>query len=73
MDNGKTNRVEFFSLWEHVSKQGKRYWSGSLGSARVIVFENDRRGNDKAPALRVYLAPNEKRDRPSSSDDEPAF
>lgn len=54
-------KVPLCALWANTSKGGKKYWSGMLGDAKVLVFENDKRGNDRAPDLRVYLVPNDKK------------
>lgn len=61
MDDRKGELVELCGLWALPSGKG---FSGSLGGARVLVLENRNRTNDKAPAYRVFLARNERRDQP---------
>lgn len=67
----ESNLIEVCGLWEGETKAGKRYWSGSLGGVKVLVFENDKRGNDKAPSHRIFVAKIEKRPAPKVGDEMP--
>ena len=50
------NLIELFALWENTSKKGSVYYSGNLGNARVMMFENNS-DNPRAPKYKVCLAP----------------
>ena len=47
-------------LWKNKSKAGMDYLSGSFGMARLLVFRNTRKDNDKSPDFNVFAVSNEK-------------
>ena len=49
--------VRLTGLWKSKTKKGQGYLSGSLGSARIIIFQNDRKEGEKSPDYIVYLSP----------------
>jgi hypothetical protein len=58
--------IELTALWKN---QGKG-WGGNLGGARILMFENDRaKENPSAPAFRLYVVRNEKRDKPAATEE----
>lgn len=52
-------------LWENTSKNGGVYLSGNLGGLKILVFPNDKRGNDRAPDWRVCLTEREREEQPA--------
>src|SRR5688572_8395349 len=57
MTEARSPRVRLTALWERRSKDGKQYFSGYLGNARLLIFRDDRsEAPDGAVALwDVYL------------------
>lgn len=56
------DKIKLTGLWRNTSANGEEYFSGSLGSAKVLVFGNRYKETDKHPDLIMYLAPGKKRD-----------
>ena len=62
--NNANRSEEVGALWKRVSKNGMTYLAGHLkyenlptdGSAKVVVFSNDNKVNDKQPDYRMYLS-----------------
>ncbi|MGE0489760.1 MAG: hypothetical protein AB7S38_11185 [Vulcanimicrobiota bacterium] len=48
-------KVPLCGLWARESKNGTRYYVGRLGGARVLVFANQQKNDDRDPDLQVYL------------------
>lgn len=46
---------EIGALWAKHSARGP-YFTGTVNGDRVVVFENDKKGNEKAPDWRVLRA-----------------
>jgi len=62
MKNKKDGLIKLTGLWERKSKDGKVYYSGNLSTtAKVLLFKNDNKKNDRGPDLALYLAPLGKR------------
>jgi hypothetical protein len=53
--------VRLTGLWVNETKDGKKYFSGSLGAARVVIFKNDHKETDKHPDYILYLSPSDKK------------
>lgn len=51
--------INLGALWLN-EKDGKKYMSGYLGDARLLVFKNDHKDNDKAPDYRVLIGKGKK-------------
>jgi hypothetical protein len=47
-----TNPDELGALWMRHGSKGE-YMTGTIGGVKVVVFPNDRKGNEKAPDWRV--------------------
>lgn len=56
-----SRKVPLCGLWENTSKDGAVYFSGSLGSAKILVFKNNRKTQQNHPSFNVYIVPNEKK------------
>lgn len=63
-ENGSERRpqpLELCGLWRKEDRNGRPYLAGTLGGVRVLIFEADRRGNERAPTHRLLVAPREER------------
>lgn len=49
--------VRLTGLWKGQMKNGQSYLSGSLGSARLVIFPNDKKDGEKSPDFIVYMSP----------------
>lgn len=47
--------IEIAALWKKQSKNDRTYYTGKLGNGRLLLFLNDKKGNEKAPDLRLYV------------------
>ena len=47
--------IEIAALWKKQSKNDRTYYTGKLGNGRLLLFLNDKKGNEKAPDLRLYI------------------
>ena len=47
--------IKIASFWKRESKNNRTYYQGKLGSGRLLLFKNDKRDNDKAPDLILYI------------------
>ena len=61
--------IELSGLWLNDSKEGKKYFSGSLGRARLLVFKNDFKKDEREPDYLLYLdKPVKKESAPEKQD-----
>ena len=51
----ENTKIKLTALWEKTSKNGTKYWTGRLGDAGLIIFENQYKTEQKHPDLIVYL------------------
>ena len=70
--------INICGLWKSTSKDGKQYFSGNIGNAKILIFPNDKRGNEKAPDYQLVIAEKSKNkpesNKPSNTtDDDLAF
>lgn len=54
--------IEISGLWVQQTKDGRKYMSGSMGKTRILVFKNDKKGNENAPDYRLCIAENRRRE-----------
>lgn len=59
-------KIELCALWKNTTKEGKTYLSGNIGGAKVLVFANEYKKEEREPDYRVYLVPREKEPRASA-------
>ena len=52
--------IELSGLWEGTTKSGDTYFSGYLGKAKVLIFKNKHKKDEKHPDYIIYL--DEKKD-----------
>ena len=57
--------VKITGLWQNEDKKGNKYLSGSMGSAKVLIFKNNYKEQDKHPDYIMYLAPQKKKEEKS--------
>jgi uncharacterized protein (DUF736 family) len=63
--------VKLGGLWKHTAKDGKPYLSGSLGTARLLIFPNSRKEKAQHPDYEMFLVearPKEQAEAASSAD-----
>ena len=61
--------IKLTGMWRNEGKNGE-YFSGSLGSGKVLLFENKYKRKDTDPSHILYLA--EKQDKDGAKPEEPA-
>ena len=57
MANDKSALVEIGGLWVHENKDGEKFMSGKLGRARLFLFRNKFKDEDRFPDFRLFVAP----------------
>ncbi len=54
--------IKVCGLWEN-HKDGKRYFTGSLGGVRIVILPNDFKKESKHPDFNLFFVPIERRER----------
>ena len=54
-------KVKLTGLWENTTTKGEVYYSGSLGTAKLLIFKNSFKEKDNDPDFNLFLAPKEKK------------
>lgn len=49
--------IKITGLWLNRTKDGRDYFSGRFGDARILIFENRERASDKMPTHTLFIAP----------------
>lgn len=57
----KDGMIRLLGLWKHQDKHAQDFWSGTLGTAKIMVFPNGYKRDEKHPDLIVYIAPLEEK------------
>lgn len=55
-----SNMIKMGAFWLSESKSGEKYFSGYLNGAKLMIFKNKHKTEDKHPDYIMYLAPNPK-------------
>ena len=55
MPEGKM--IKITGLWKNEDRNGNTYFSGYLGSAKVLIFKNKYKETDKQPDYNMFVAP----------------
>ena len=50
---------EAFVMWNHKSKSGTNYLTGTCGDMKIIGFNNTDKKNEKEPDIRIYTIEND--------------
>ena len=56
-----SDMVKVTGLWENETSRGDKYFSGSIGGAKVLIFKNGYKDKENQPDYILYFA-NNKRD-----------
>lgn len=60
--------IELCALWLNETKDGKKYMSGNLGNAKLMLFKNDyKKPGSKEPDYRLFLDEKPKEERATKS------
>lgn len=59
--------IELSGLWLNESKDGQKYFSGSLGRARLIIFKNTFKKEEKEPDYLLYIDERTKKEATSTN------
>ena len=51
--------IKITGLWKGKDKNGKTYFSGTMGGAKVLIFANNYKEEDKHPDYIMYFAQKE--------------
>lgn len=60
-------------LWLNETKNGEKYFSGSLGFLKMLIFKNKYKETENHPDYLIYLAPKEEKkteDEPVKAEDD---
>lgn len=56
MEEKQQPMIKLSGLWLN-EKNGQKYFSGNLGDAKVLIFKNKYKTDEKHPDFNLYLAP----------------
>jgi len=58
-----SEKIKLSGLWSNQTQSGDSYLSGSLGSAKLLIFKNTfKEEGSNQPDYNLYLAPVEKKE-----------
>jgi len=63
--------IKLCGLWEK-QKDGKRYLSGSLGGARIVILPNNYKKEEKHPDYNLFVAAKERGEGGQEKSERPA-
>ncbi len=52
--------IKLAALWKKESKEGRTYYQGQLGEARLLLFINADKKSEKAPDLNLFIVAQKK-------------
>jgi len=67
-ENDSSNLVKIGALWKGKTKAGDPMLSGKMGDARLIVFKNGYKKENKHPDFIVYVTQNKRDEDDSESE-----
>lgn len=70
-DSKTSNLIQLSGLWLNESSNGDTYMNGYLGSARLLVFKNKHKTEDKHPDYVLYVTANNRQSNSDDSEDIP--
>jgi hypothetical protein len=65
--------IQLTGLWKGTDKNGNPTLTGTLGGARVMIFKNNYKKEDKHPDYIVYLAEQQKKDEKGKAEEPAQF
>jgi len=54
--------IQLGGLWQNDDKDGQTFFSGYLGNAKLLIFKNGYKKEDKHPDYIMYVAAKEKKE-----------
>ena len=64
--------IQLCGLWLNTSKEGKSYFSGNIGNARIVIFKNTfKEEGSKEPDYKLYIDEGKKKPKEPVSEDLP--
>lgn len=60
--------IKVTGLWKNVDKNGKAYLSGYFGSAKILIFPNEYKKEEKHPDYILNIVENKKETERKSED-----
>lgn len=58
----RENMIKVTGLWVNETSSGEKYFGGSLGGCRVLIFKNKFKKKDSEPDYTLNFAPNTKKE-----------
>lgn len=55
-------KIKLTGLWANQMKSGQTYYTGSLGSARLVIFPNSYKEKDSDPDYNLFIQPKQNKD-----------
>lgn len=52
--------INVCGLWKHQTNQGEEYYSGTLGGAKILIFKNRHKQEERHPDFNMCMAPKQK-------------
>ena len=70
---GGFGMIKLASLWAKTSKEGRVYYQGRFGEARLLLFKNVNKKSEKHPDLNLFIVADttKKKDKEDKEDDIP--
>ena len=59
--------IEISGLWLNTDSNGKQYFVGYMGSAKILIFKNGYKEHEKQPDYVLYLAKPQKQSASTES------
>jgi len=60
--------IELTGLWLNETKSGKKYFSGTLGGAKLLIFVNEYKEKDAHPDYKMFIAKKQKKEEGQQQD-----
>ena len=59
--------IRLTGLWMNESRDGKKYMSGTMGGAKLLIFKNERKEQDKHPDYYAFIGESVKKQEGQSA------
>lgn len=65
--------IKLAALWKKESKEGRTYYHGRFGEARLLLFKNENKKSEKHPDLNLFIVADttKKQNKKDKEDDIP--
>lgn len=54
--------IKIASIWQNQDKKGNTYFTGTLGSARIVILKNNYKKESKHPDFNIFVQEPEKKE-----------